>query len=593
MNYSPKIWIPVACVGGIAIGIFLTWAGLVPPMFLPKATSLPPAPSFGVHVPIEYPVIEESSTTTTEIVENVVQQFDETEVQLEAKWLPVMQDMTLEASKILARLNLPPEVFTTSTSDEYQYTTSNFDGLWLMGSVASATRAEYNQAPIYLLSFSEEGLGGTYVSSYVVLLPKDGSVPRIVTLGQDVSLSSWESVLGQMVRMSRARFSDPEPQSELHLANGRVIKNIQGPAWLVGQPYDVEGRFARLKPTGITQEGFVYFQTTSSAGVYVVTNSKKIYTYYGVVLGSPALDSHDSLIPAIQWVDGQVRQVGYETRPTGGCGPGTGPNVVPVSAVMLSKLRSVGTMEGEPVYAPRNPATFPRVMELYDEWYTPDGKAKPSMDVFLQTFEYPLLYWKNGLGQWVEMRVASLMPAAECGKPVIYLYPPKTTPVSVRLPSFINVTVSEPTYPKAGWRVTAHPDGKLETADGRVHDSLFWEGTGVTYDLPREGFILKDGEVDARLQELLVRYGLNQKESQDFRDFWVPRMTGAPYYRVTFLTDVWSKAVPLAVSPRPTTSIRLFMDWQRLHTPIDLPEPIVQTPRRDGFTLVEWGGLLR
>ena len=79
----------------------------------------------------------------------------------------------------------------------------------------------------------------------------------------------------------------------------------------------------------------------------------------------------------------------------------------------------------------------------------------------------------------------------------------------------------------------------------------------------------------------------------DFMEFWVPRMTGAPYYRISFLTDDWSKQVPLNVSPAPRTNIRLFMDWQKLSGPITLSEPQVVTPARNGFTLVEWGGLLR
>jgi hypothetical protein len=129
--------------------------------------------------------------------------------------------------------------------------------------------------------------------------------------------------------------------------------------------------------------------------------------------------------------------------------------------------------------------------------------------------------------------------------------------------------------------------------DGTTYDSLYWEGTGVGYQTPTEGFVIKDGNVDAKLKAILARYGLNGTESREFRGFWVPKMTGAPYYRVSFLTSEWSKAAPLLVSPAPATSIRIFMDWQKLNAPLSIPEPKIQTPVRNGFTLVEWGGLLR
>jgi hypothetical protein len=114
----------------------------------------------------------------------------------------------------------------------------------------------------------------------------------------------------------------------------------------------------------------------------------------------------------------------------------------------------------------------------------------------------------------------------------------------------------------------------------------------VGYQVPETGFIVKNGEAESFLSSILPKYGLNQKESQEFMEFWVPKMQQAPYYRVSFLTDDWSKAAPLFVSPRPKTSIRIFMDLKPLSAPISIKEPKIITPARDGFTLVEWGGLL-
>ena len=132
----------------------------------------------------------------------------------------------------------------------------------------------------------------------------------------------------------------------------------------------------------------------------------------------------------------------------------------------------------------------------------------------------------------------------------------------------------------------------LSHADGKSYGSLYWEGTGVGYQSPETGFVVKDGEVSSFFASTLPKYGLNQKEANEFMDFWIPKLKGSPYYRISFLTDEWSKAAPLGVSPRPQTSIRIFMDWKPISAPISIKEPKIVTPIRDGFTLVEWGGMI-
>ncbi len=233
--------------------------------------------------------------------------------------------------------------------------------------------------------------------------------------------------------------------------------------------------------------------------------------------------------------------------------------------------------------------------EIYEQWYDYDDQSgqKPPINAFVARVPVPAFFWKDAFGRWVVYKNTLVAPLAECGKPVIYLYPPKTQSVSVKLPSFIQVTVSEPVYPTEGWNVVAEPSGNLTLKDGSSVGSLFWEGLGVNYTVPTTGFVVKNGQVESFMKQTLPRYGLNSQEMNDFMEFWVPRMTGAPYYRISFLTTDWSKQVPLSVTPAPQTNIRLFMDWQRLAGPMQLTEPTITAPTRDGFTLVEWGGLLR
>ncbi len=50
---------------------------------------------------------------------------------------------------------------------------------------------------------------------------------------------------------------------------------------------------------------------------------------------------------------------------------------------------------------------------------------------------------------------------------------------------------------------------------------------------------------------------------------------------------------PLTITPKPDTIIRLLMDFKPLQKPISVEGYNIKTPERKGFTVVEWGGVLR
>ena len=87
--------------------------------------------------------------------------------------------------------------------------------------------------------------------------------------------------------------------------------------------------------------------------------------------------------------------------------------------------------------------------------------------------------------------------------------------------------------------------------------------------------------------------GLNAKEIADFRDFWLAKMPTTPYTRLTWLTTgEMNTLAPLAVSPKPDTMIRVFLDFAGLSSKENISPQILPHYDRNGFTLVEWGGLL-
>jgi len=200
--------------------------------------------------------------------------------------------------------------------------------------------------------------------------------------------------------------------------------------------------------------------------------------------------------------------------------------------------------------------------------------------------------WKDALGDYQIFINQEFVPLAELGKPVIYLYPQQETSVKVRVGA--NISLSDPLYPPGGWSVAAHPNGTL-TYQGRLYDSLFWEGQGHGYypDYRDQGVVVSQAELLPTLQKQLSQLGLTPKEAADFLTFWVPRLPNTPYVRLTWLgTWEMNRLAPLEVEPQPDTIIRIFLEFEGLQEIKALKPQALASPARRGFTLIEWGGLL-
>ena len=176
-------------------------------------------------------------------------------------------------------------------------------------------------------------------------------------------------------------------------------------------------------------------------------------------------------------------------------------------------------------------------------------------------------------------------------KPVIYLYPEKTTEVSVDLSidgEFVSV------YPEfnaenSGWTVTAEPDGRLFVG-GREYYCLFWEGeTGAEFDFSK-GFCVAGEDTAEFLRASLEKLGLTPREANEFIIYWLPRMEHNAYNLISFQTDAYTDAAELCVSPEPDSLIRVFMAFRALETPVEIEPQELGSPERSGFTVVEWGG---
>lgn len=177
-------------------------------------------------------------------------------------------------------------------------------------------------------------------------------------------------------------------------------------------------------------------------------------------------------------------------------------------------------------------------------------------------------------------------------KPIIYLYPEQTQDINVKVAFKGAFTHTYPKYnEQTGWNVQAQPDGMLlDKATGKSYSYLFWEGeSDFKYNL-NEGFVIAGTETADFLDNQLAHLGLNRREATDFITYWLPELEKNPYNLIHFSTNEYTQNAPLNITPTPETLIRVFMVYQPLNAPIDIPQQELSAVKRKGYTVVEWGG---
>ena len=177
-------------------------------------------------------------------------------------------------------------------------------------------------------------------------------------------------------------------------------------------------------------------------------------------------------------------------------------------------------------------------------------------------------------------------------KPIIYLYPQQETEVTVKAGHSEKFTHTYPKYTD-GWRVLAKPNGDLtDLQTGRHLYALYWEGENTTHLKIKDGFVVKGADTIPFLEDKLAFLGLNEREAEEFIIYWLPKLENNPYNLIHFESIAQqNENMPLDITPKPDTMIRVLMEYKPLEDEIDLPEQILPpTPTRTGFTVVEWGG---
>lgn len=204
--------------------------------------------------------------------------------------------------------------------------------------------------------------------------------------------------------------------------------------------------------------------------------------------------------------------------------------------------------------------------------------------------------WIASLGITLFILLAIVMyeqvPGVTNYKPIIYLYPEEETKVSVELPKDDRLLVSYPKYEKS-WEVLAKEDGNLvDLETGRNLYSLYYESENVVeFKVEKEGFVVKGEDTVKFLEEKLEILGLNEREAEEFIIYWLPKLEENKYNYIRFASEEEiEKNMPLEINPKPDTIIRILMTYKGLDRKIEVEEQKLETPEREGFVAVEWGG---
>ena len=180
-------------------------------------------------------------------------------------------------------------------------------------------------------------------------------------------------------------------------------------------------------------------------------------------------------------------------------------------------------------------------------------------------------------------------------KPVLYLYPSKTTNVSVQLkfPSYI--TTSYPKY-NNGWSIKVDPNGNITDGLGKYYYALYWDEkyytskeNGIDF---KTGFYVESANAIEFLEEKLSYIGLNDKERNEFIMYWLPILEknekSLVYFELTKERELNNK---LNISPTPDSLLRVIIHVKKVDKKVNIKEQELVPFNRYGFAVVEWGGV--
>ena len=176
-------------------------------------------------------------------------------------------------------------------------------------------------------------------------------------------------------------------------------------------------------------------------------------------------------------------------------------------------------------------------------------------------------------------------------KPIIYIYPEEDMDLTIKLGNKDLLNYVYPEY-NDGWNIHVDKTGKIyDYNTKRNYYSLFWDAKDNSIIDLNEGFVVNKKDTTKFLEDKLEYLGLNYKEIEEFIIYWLPILNKNEYNYIRFRTiEEINNYMPLNISVKPDTLIRVSMDFKGLDKKIKVKEQKLQKATRSGFTIVEWGG---
>ncbi len=222
---------------------------------------------------------------------------------------------------------------------------------------------------------------------------------------------------------------------------------------------------------------------------------------------------------------------------------------------------------------------------------------------------------------WVLLFCIMYLTPTTTRKPAIYLYPEKTTQISVKLDKTIKYNNVIPKY-KKGWFVEAEPNGYLrdlqpkytkcsklpykefgfeyskQACEINKYPYIYWDGVQLVKPLPKKevGFIVAKNDIESFLTARADEMKFLETEKSEFVRYWKKQMqdTNWKNFKVYFLqNEEVDDYYPIYVEPKPVSSNRVQIIISKAKKNEKLPAQTLVPFNRDGYTLVEWGGIIK
>jgi hypothetical protein len=180
-------------------------------------------------------------------------------------------------------------------------------------------------------------------------------------------------------------------------------------------------------------------------------------------------------------------------------------------------------------------------------------------------------------------------------KPAIYLYPKEKSNINVKVIPEGKMTLTIPKYPQEGWDVTAYPSGQIDYENSH-YPYLYYEAqiSDEKILIPEKGYVVEYKNLKDLFSTLLPNLGLIPNEYNEFSSYWLKALPKSPWYFVGVVDPANLDTIaPLKINPSADSTIRVALYFKALENPYTVEPPQIDTPKRDGFTVVEWGGIFK